>query len=209
MSVVPYLVREELKPRNLVGISPDQIDDHWKLYAGYVAQVNTLTTELAALRATGGPVTLAYADRRRRYGFEYNGMVLHEYYFGNLKAGTPHLHTSYLLTRLVEAFGSYEIWKTDFENAAKSRSIGWAILYADTTTGDLANHFIEEHGNGNVAGFAPILVLDVWEHAYMVDHRAGGRGDYIAAFMQNIDWYAVEARYDAVLSRALSPRFVR
>ena len=93
------------------------------------------------------------------------------------------------------------------EAAAKSRAIGWAILYADVSTGAVTNHFIAEHGNGNVAGFSPILVLDVWEHAYMVDHRAGGRGDYIAAFMKNVNWNKAEERYDAVRSGKMTPRF--
>lgn len=193
-----YDIREELKPRNLIGISQAQIDDHWNLYAGYVKQVNALNAELAQLRTDKRIDSLVFADRRRRYGFEYNGMVLHEYYFGNLKSGQASLENGDLKQALVSSFSSFETWKQDFEAAAKSRAIGWAILYADTTTGALTNHFIAEHGNGNVAGFEPILILDVWEHAYMVDHRASGRGDYIAAFMQNIDWKTVEERYEAV-----------
>lgn len=202
-----YQAQDALKPQNLLDISNEQVDDHWNLYKGYVKQVNTLNDELLALRERGDAGSLAYADRRRRYGFEYNGMVLHEYYFGNLKSGESEPRDCGLLKAITRAFSSYNIWKKDFESAAKSRAIGWAILYADTTTGALTNHFIAEHGNGNVAGFAPIMVLDVWEHAYMVDHRAGGRGDYIAAFMKNIDWEKAEERYDAVRSGKLSPRF--
>lgn len=203
-----YLVRDELKPLNLASISAEQIDDHWKLYSGYVAQVNTLNKDLAQLREVGETGSLVFADRRRRYGFEYNGMVLHEYYFGNLKHNENELRDSELKKQIISTYGSYANWKKDFESAGKSRSIGWAILYADMTTGSVTNHFIAEHGNGNVAGFAPILVLDVWEHAYMVDHRASGRADYIAAFMRNINWDVVEARYDAVRSGRISPRFI-
>jgi len=202
-----YTAREELKPKNLTGISEDQIDDHWNLYKGYVNQVNVLNQELATLRRDGKISDLAFADRRRRYGFEYNGMVLHEYYFGNLKSGSPVLEKSDLRAALEKNFSSYQTWQADFEAAAKSRSIGWAILYADVTTGALTNHFIAEHGNGNVAGFEPILVLDVWEHAYMVDHKASGRGSYIASFMQNIDWNTVQKRYEAVRMKKHQPRF--
>jgi len=202
-----YDIREELKPSNLLDISAEQIDDHWNLYKGYVKQVNALNEELAKLREIGEFNSLVYADRRRRYGFEYNGMVLHEYYFGNLKNNQNELESSELLTAMISAFGCYNNWKKDFEAAAKSRAIGWAILYADTTTGALTNHFIAEHGNGNVAGFTPILVLDVWEHAYMVDHLASGRGDYIAAFMKNIDWDTAQRRYEDVLSGKITRRF--
>ncbi|MDQ5940842.1 MAG: superoxide dismutase, Fe-Mn family [Candidatus Dependentiae bacterium] len=202
-----YDVREELKPENLFDISAEQIDDHWNLYKGYVKQVNTLNEELVKLRDAGEVGGLVYADRRRRYGFEYNGMVLHEYYFGNLKNNQNDLETGDLLTAMTRSFGSYNTWKKDFEAAAKSRAIGWAILYADTTTGALTNHFIAEHGNGNVAGFSPVLVLDVWEHAYMVDHLASGRGDYIAAFMKNIDWDKAQERYEAVKAGKITPRF--
>jgi Fe-Mn family superoxide dismutase len=203
-----YLVQDGLMPKDLEGISNEQIQDHWGLYKGYVTQTNALNTELKTLAENGQVASLHYADRRRRYGFEYNGMVLHEYYFGNLKAGTHEPRANGSLHKALEkSFGSYEAWKTDFESAGKSRSIGWAILYADTTTGDLSTHFIAEHGNGNVAGFSPILVLDVWEHAYMVDHRAGGRGNYIAAFMKNVNWEKVEERYSDVRDGKLSKRF--
>lgn len=202
-----YTVREELKPTNLLDISNEQIDDHWNLYKGYVKQVNVLNEELHALREQGEGASLAYADRRRRYGFEYNGMVLHEYYFGNLKSGHSELKQSELHRAITSAFGCYNSWRKDFESAAKSRSIGWALLYADETTGALTNHFIAEHGNGNVAGFAPILVLDVWEHAYMVDHSSAGRPEYIAAFMKNINWEKVEERYEAVRQGKNPTRF--
>lgn len=205
--IYQYTVQDKLMPQDLLDISNEQVQDHWNLYKGYVTQVNKLNQELAELRDAGEGISLSYADRRRRYGFEYNGMVLHEYYFGNLTSGVSEARKGSVRAALEQTFGSYNNWKRDFESAAKSRSIGWAILYADKTTGALTNHFIAEHGNGNVAGFEPILVLDVWEHAYMVDHKAGGRGDYIAAFMKNVDWEKVEERYELVRSGKISPRF--
>ena len=202
-----YEVQDKLIPQNLEDISQDQVEDHWSLYKGYVTQVNTLNKELSQLMEEGKGDSLHYADRRRRYGFEYNGMVLHEYYFGNLKAGVYEPKKGAFYNTIERFFGSYQSWKTHFENAGKTRGIGWAILYADTTTGALANHFIGEHQNGNVAGFAPVLVLDVWEHAYMVDHRSGGRAKYIAAFMKNINWEKVEERYSDVMAGKISKRF--
>ena len=203
MEISKYKVQDGLIPKGLIGISDEQIQDHWNLYKGYVTQVNMLALELSK----GTSDSLCFADRRRRYGFEYNGMVLHEYYFGNLKAGENELTGGDLFSALKQSFGSYENWKKDFECAGKTRGIGWAILYADSTTGILTNHFITEHQNGNVAGFTPILVLDVWEHAYMVDHKAGGRGDYIAAFMKNVNWDVVQQRYSGIMNGKISKRF--
>lgn len=202
-----YIVQDKLMPKGLLEISDEQISDHWSLYKGYVAQTNTLNKELARLAQEGNVGSLMFADRRRRLGFEYNGMVLHEYYFGNLKAGISEPAKGDLLTALSKSFGSYASWKENFESAGKTRGIGWAIVYADPMNGALTNHFIQEHENGNIAGFEPILVMDVWEHAYMVDHRAGGRGNYIAAFMQNINWEKVEERFAAVRDGKASKRF--
>ncbi len=203
-----YEVQDQLMPKNLLDISSEQVVDHWGLYKGYVAQTNKLNEELAFLRKEGKADELAYADRRRRYGFEYNGMVLHEYYFGNLKASEEDLTNSSALYKAIEtSFGSYEQWKKDFERAGKTRGIGWAILYADTQTGYLTNHFIAEHQNGTIAGFEPVLVMDVWEHAYMVDHRAAGRADYIAAFMKNIHWEKAQDRLVEVQGGKRASRF--
>lgn len=173
-----YSVKENLKPSGLVGISDRQINDHWKLYEGYVKQVNNLPK-----------------DSRHRYGFEYNGVVLHEYYFENLTPnGTPFSAKSELKELIEKTWGSFNEWKDDFIKTGKTRGIGWAILYFDPVTKKLTNNFVREHGNGHIAGFKPLLVMDVWEHAYMVDHKAGGRADYIDAFMKNINWEVVEKR---------------
>lgn len=201
-----YEVQTKLRPAHLAGISEEQIDQHWKLYEGYVSNVNSLRAELAALRKEGEGNTPIYADRRRRFGFEYNGMVLHEYYFGNLHSGVSEPpETSGLRQVLAEQFGSFDGFKEDFAAAGMSRSIGWAILYYDPASGALDNDFVQLHEEGNVAGFAPLLVMDAWEHAYMVDYGALGRGDYIDAFLRNIDWRVVEDRY--VMARMRATRF--
>ena len=191
-----YEVKTALKPSGLSGISEDQIAQHWKLYEGYVAQTNNLRNELETLRKEGKGGTPAYADRRRRFGFEYNGMVLHEYYFGNLKAGVSELGAASGLKKAITGqFGSFDAFKEDFVNTGATRSIGWAILYLDPASGALNNHFVQLHEEGNVAGFMPVLVMDVWEHAYMVDFGAGGRGQYIKAFFGNVNWDIVEKRF--------------
>jgi len=174
-----YKVKQNLKPSGLIGISDEQINDHWKLYEGYVKQVNTLIGE---------------KNVRHRLGFEYNGMVLHEYYFENLKPGRTEISDGNLKKAIEKTWGSFDNWKQDFIATGKSRGIGWAILYADQNK-NLTNNFIFSHDIGHISGFRPILVMDVWEHAYMVDHKAGGRADYIDAFFKNINWQTVENRY--------------
>jgi len=203
-----YEVRSELKPKELKGISESQIAQHWKLYEGYVAQTNALKDELSVMRKDGKVGTPLYADRRRRFGFEMNGMVLHEYYFANLATGHPGLAAGSMLYRALEnEFGSFDAWKEDFVKAGASRSIGWAALYLDPKTGGLTNHFIQLHEEGHVAGFAPVLLMDVWEHAYMVDFGAGGRPDYIKTFFDNVNWDAAEKRFAEAKEGKLSPRF--
>jgi superoxide dismutase, Fe-Mn family len=203
-----YDVKTNLKPASLKGISESQINQHWKLYEGYVSNANALRGDLEALRKEGKGGTPLYADRRRRFGFEYNGMVLHEYYFGNLKQGTDAPGPdSPLVKALSEQFGSFGAWKEDFSKTGATRSIGWAILYLDPATGLLTNHFIQVHEDGHPAGFVPVLVMDVWEHAYMVDWGAGGRADYMKAFYENVNWDAVAKRYATGREGKIPSRF--
>lgn len=201
-----YTVKENIKPAGLNGISDDQIADHWNLYVAYVNQSNALKQELESLRLDGKSSTLAYADRRRRFGFEFAGMTLHEFYFANLKADVQLNEEGDFAQAVKKSFGSLEAWKEDFTNTGKTRSIGWAICYMDPETGDLNNHFVQLHEEGNIPSFHPIVVMDVWEHAYMVDHKAGGRPDYINSVMSNINWDKVEQRYADAKSQMASSR---
>jgi Fe-Mn family superoxide dismutase len=189
-----YAVRAELKPRDLDGISADQIGQHWSLYEGYIKNVNLLNQHAEALAKKGefGP---EFAEIKRQLGFEYDGMILHEHYFSILKAGRkPPTEASILTKALKRSFGGFDAWKTEFTNIAKMRGVGWAIMYYDPRVGTLSNNWISLHEGGHPAGFVPLLVLDAWEHAYMVDWGAGGRGDYVGAFFKNVDWTLIEKR---------------
>ncbi len=206
-SAVTYEVNSSVRPAALRGFSTEQIAQHWQLYEGYVKQVNALDAELQFLRKQAMTGTPLYADRRRRFGFECNGLVLHEYYFANLAAGVaPPTAASDLKKAIVGQFGTFEAFKEDFVAAAATRSVGWAILHLDPVTGVLNNHFVQLHEDGNVAGFAPLLVMDVWEHAYMADYGAGGCGAYIEAFWDNVNWHVVERRFQKAMDGRLLPR---
>lgn len=185
---------------NLNGISDQTLGMHFKLYEGYVKQTNLLNERIAALIKSGGvdqENMPAYSELTRRLGFEYNGMILHEFYFHNMKRGGPggEPERDSLFRQAAEtSFATYDIWKANFMSTGKMRGVGWAICYQDPMNGRLTNHWVSLHQNGNVAGFNPILVMDVWEHAYLLDYMPAERSKYIDAFFSNIDWNVVEKR---------------
>jgi len=187
---------KEWRLTGLQGISDATLEMHFGLYGGYVKNTNLLNERLSELRAAGknAGADPAYAELVRRLGFEYNGMRLHEYYFDSLTATPSEIGTGDLYNALGEAYGSFDAWKNDFAAVGAMRGVGWAIAYQDLTNGQITNHWVAEHENGNLAGFAPIVVLDVWEHAFIKDYKPSERGAYIDAFFTNLDWKACEAR---------------
>jgi Fe-Mn family superoxide dismutase len=130
---------------------------------------------------------------KRRFGWEFNGMRLHEYYFENLGGKGGLDKAGKLFKKLSENFGSYEAWEKEFKAVGTMRGIGWAVLYQDKLTERLINFWINEHDVGHPAGCIPILILDVFEHAFMIDYGLK-RADYIEAFFKNINWKTVEER---------------
>jgi Fe-Mn family superoxide dismutase len=193
-----YAPKDYSKVRGLNGISDKQIEEHLKLYEGYVKRCNALTERLQAMcgegKASGAdPV---YAELTRRLGFEYGGMVNHEYYFENMTGGAqaePPAGSRF--RKAVEAsFGKFETWLADFRAVATMPGIGWAFTLQDPRTGWLSNHFVELHQDNLVAGFRPVLVMDGWEHAFMRDYLATERAKYVDAFFRNVSWEAVEKR---------------
>jgi len=175
------------------GFSQTLLSNHFTLYQGYVTNTNKLLHLLASMLKEGKVGAPEYAELKRRMGFEFNGMRLHEYYFDNLGGKAALDKSGKLGKKLGEDFDSYEDWERDFKATAAMRGIGWAILYQDGVTGRLINQWVNEHETGHLAGGIPILVLDVFEHAFMIDYGLK-RADYIEAFFRNIDWVAAESR---------------
>ena len=184
----------------LQGISDKTLEMHFKLYEGYVKETNNLNDKISEFikdAKVDQEEMPAYSELTRRLGFEYNGMVLHEYYFDNLKSGGgpgDPAKTTQFAKAADSSYGSYEIWKADFVGIGKMRGVGWAICYQNPSNGRLSNHWITLHETGNVAGFVPILVMDVWEHAYLLDYKPAERPKYIEEFFANIGWATVEKR---------------
>jgi Fe-Mn family superoxide dismutase len=189
----------------LTGISDQTLEVHFGLYAGYVKNTNLLNEQLVDLTRDGKAGTPVYSELTRRLGFEYNGMVLHEWYFGNMtKSGGADISSSSPLGRaLGESFGDIETWRKDFTAIGGMRGVGWAVTYLDPPTGRLSNHWITLHEDGNIAGFKPIVVMDVWEHAFLLDYKPAERPKYIEAFMANLDTAAAEARLTGAADRPI------
>ena len=151
--------------------------------------------ELNILLKEGKNTTLEYAELKRRFGWEFNGMRLHEYYFGNLTREFKELDRDSVLRVAIEKeWGSFEMWEKDFRAMAAIRGIGWVILYHDKQADRLFNVWINEHDVGHFAGAIPLLVMDVFEHAYIRDYGIK-RADYIEVFMKSINWNVAEQRF--------------
>jgi len=188
-----YEAQDYSKILGMEGFSDTLLNNHFTLYKGYVANTNKLLDTLAAMLKEGKTATPEYAELKRRFGWEFNGMRLHELYFENL-GGKAALDKEGKLGKLITGnFSGYDSWLQDFKGTATMRGIGWTILYQDVIGGRLFNQWINEHDVGHPAGCNPLLILDVFEHAFMTDYGLK-RADYIEAFLKNINWAAVEAR---------------
>ena len=188
-----YIAKDYSNLIGMEGFSETLLKNHFILYQGYVTNTNRLVDSLSALLKEGKVSTPEYSEMKRRMGFEFNGMRLHEYYFGNLGGEGLFDKSGKLGRKMAEDFGSYEDWEKDFRGTSTMRGIGWTILYQDNMTGKLLNQWINEHETGHPAGCIPLLVIDVFEHAFITDYGLK-RADYIEAFFKNINWSAAESR---------------
>ncbi|MGC4121462.1 MAG: Fe-Mn family superoxide dismutase [Myxococcales bacterium] len=193
-----YKVREFPHLKGLKGLSDVQIEQHLKLYEGYVKQTNLLREQITDMVAKGQSDQPIFAELVRRLPFEQNGMVLHEYYFDNMIPNGGDLPKGGALNKAIdESFGSIDNYKKELMSMAKMRGIGWVMTLQDPTTGWLCNRWVTQHEQGNIAGYRPVLVLDVWEHAFTVDYKPTERAKYLDAWFANVNWKKVEERVSA------------
>ena len=181
----------------LEGISREQIDVHLALYEGYVKHTNLIMEKIAKLREEDeAGNTYVMNELRRRLGFEFNGMRMHEYYFpqweGGIVAANPE---SALAHAAVEKYGRWEGFLDHVRSVAGTRGIGWTIVYHDPVGRTLHTAWVNEHELGQLAGLPVILAIDMWEHAFMVDYRPANKNLYVEAFLKNLNWGVVEARF--------------
>ena len=188
-----YTAKDYAKLIGMEGFSDTLLKNHFTLYQGYVTNTNKVIETLDAMVKADKQGAPEAAELRRRLGWEFNGMRLHEYYFENLGGKGGLNKDGKLGKKIAQDCSSYEAFEKEFRAVAAMRGIGWAVLYQDLTNGNLVNCWINEHDVGHPAGCNPILICDVFEHAFMIDYGLK-RADYIEAFFKNINWAAVEGR---------------
>ncbi len=176
------------------GFSDNLLQEHFKLYEGYVSNMNKLNDTLVAIEKNNGWNTPEFAELNRHLGWEFNGMRLHELYFGNMSKNPQKLsEDSSLYKKIVKEWDTFTMFEKDFISMGAMRGIGWVVLYYDKQENRLFNVWINEHDLGHFAGAIPLLVMDVFEHAYIRDYGLS-RADYISTFVKSIDWEVVEKR---------------
>jgi Fe-Mn family superoxide dismutase len=182
---------------DIAGLSKEQITLHLGLYEGYVKHVNLLMAQLNALAKNGDEYTYAINELRRRLGFEWNGMHLHELYFGALEGGPTDLPgTSPLYAALTEQYGGFSAWLEVFKKV-NARGPGWALLNYDPEAKHFFHTWVSDHEIGQLATLPCILALDHWEHAFMVDYAPSEKGTYVDAYLNALNWETIAKRFDA------------
>lgn len=183
----------------LKGISQKNIEEHFKLYEGYVKNTNGILTKIDEI---GNDEARAYelSETQRRFGFEFDGMRNHEYFFASLEGGPQPISNRSLKTAIEKDWGSFETWLARFKTVAKTRGVGWAILYYDKKADKLLNAWIDEQHLGHLTGLAPILVLDMWEHSFVADYQPSGKPQYVEDFFENLNWSVIEDNYNKAVN---------
>lgn len=185
---------------SLVGMSAKSIEEHLKLYAGYVKNANTIIETMAALDSEKDAYQVS--ELFRRFSFEYNGMRNHEVYFSLLSGGAQALNPeSALSKRLLALFGSYETFIHEFSALALTRGIGWAMLWYDPQSDQFLASWVDEQHLGQLQGCVPIIALDMWEHSYVADYQPSGKKQYIADFFTNLNWSVAQGLYESAQAR--------
>lgn len=179
----------------LTGISERSIEEHLKLYAGYVKHVNLIHEKSEELSQDPEKNAYALAEVQRRLGFEFGGMKNHEYYFTQFEGGKTELKEgSQLHTYITKQWGSFDAFVAQCKTIAMTRGVGWVMLYIDRAAGRLVLAWVDEQHIGQLADVDIVLALDMWEHSFMLDYAPSQKKGYIDAFFENINWDIVADR---------------
>lgn len=187
---------KEFNIPKLDGISEKNIEEHLKLYKGYVLNTNLIFDKLYELKSDPEKNGYLLAELQRRLPFEFDGMRNHEYFFAAFEGGKKEINEeSELYKKITEDWGSFENFLNHFKFVATTRGIGWTILYLDKLTNKLILTWVDEHHLGQLTGLSPVLILDMWEHAYVYDYPTSEKKKYIEAFFNNLNWQKIEENY--------------
>lgn len=200
-SSAPFTAKNYSRLHGMDGLPDDLIKLHLTLYEGYVKNANLLQAALQSLMEQKKDRTPEYAGYKRMYGWEYDGMRLHEAYFDQLGGNGQQSVDSPLIKALADQYGSYDAWKQDFVSTGMMRGIGWAVLEYEPESRRFTNAWVNEHDTGHLVSNQPILIMDVFEHAYMPKYGLD-RAAYIDAFFRNIAWPVIDGRYQKALNEA-------
>jgi superoxide dismutase, Fe-Mn family len=180
----------------LKGISVRTNEEHLKLYSGYVKHANLILEKIDEMAKDAEKNAYALGELQRRFGFEFDGMRNHEYYFKHFEGGAKALEKDSRVIKAIESeWGSFDAWLNRFKAIALTRGVGWAILYYDSETNRLINAWIDEQHLGHLTGLCPVLALDMWEHSFVADYQPSGKKNYVEDFFANLNWQTVEANF--------------
>lgn len=182
-------------PATLTGISQTTMTEHLKLYAGYVKHANLIQAHIAEFKKDSEKYAYELGELSRRFSFEYNGIKNHEYYFEQLEGGfTPFSAGGELEKKIIATWGSFDAWMTEFKALAKTRGIGWAVLWYDRDRDLLLNNWVDEQHLGHLNSAQFIFGIDMWEHSFVADYQPSGKGKYIDEYIAQVNWAIVEKR---------------
>jgi len=191
----------KFKIPSLKGISTQNIEEHLKLYSGYVKNTNLVLEKIEELKVDEIKNAYVLGELQRRFAFEFGGMRNHEYYFASLEGGPVSLATGGTLEKAItKDFGSFTSWLERFKNMATTRGVGWAMLCYDNKTDQLLNQWVDEQHLGHLVSASPVLTLDMWEHAYVADYQPSGKKQYIEDFFENLNWEVIEQNFKEAIS---------
>jgi Fe-Mn family superoxide dismutase len=181
----------------LNGISEKNIEEHLKLYKGYVNNANLVLNKIKEYETDKVNNTYVLSELHRRFAFEFGGMRNHEYYFESLSIGAKEINKESLLYKAITGDGTtFESWLENFKTLAMTRGVGWAMLSYDKQTNKLFTHWTDEQHLGHLVSTSPILCLDMWEHAYLFDYIPSEKKNYIEAFFANLNWEIIENNFN-------------
>ncbi len=194
-----YFTAKTFKIPELKGISGKNIEEHLKLYAGYVKFSNYILNQIGELAKDTEKNSYELGELQRRFSFEWGGMRNHEIYFAQFEGGPNALAENSNLRAMIEKqWGSFDAFLARFKAVAMPRGVGWAMLYYDKESGHLLTQWVEEQHIGHLAGLSPILALDMWEHAYVYDYLTSEKKKYVEAFFENLNWTIIEENFNGI-----------
>lgn len=180
----------------LIGISEKTLEEHLKLYEGYVKNANLILEHINELSGNSEKYAYELGEMQRRFSFEFNGIRNHEVYFSSLEGGPKHLEEKSSVKKAIEEeWGDFDKWLVRFKAIALTRGVGWAMLVYDPVSKKLLNNWNDEQHLGHLLGATPVLALDMWEHSYVADYQPSGKKNYVEDFFSNLNWAAIEENF--------------